>query len=102
LPRSSGDEDKRFRFDGAITGAAGEVGQGCHCRPWSPCGGEWAFNAKRCEQRGEIVGELLDAVSVHGASAGVAVAAMVVADDPNVIAPLANQLTDLNIHDDWS
>ncbi len=95
--RSSGDEDKRFRFDGAITGAAGEVGQGCHAAHGVPCEGEWAFNAKRCEQRGEIVGELLDAVSVHWRVGGVAVAAMVVADDPNVIASLANQLTDLNI-----
>jgi hypothetical protein len=94
---SSGDEDKRFRFDGAITGAAGEVGQGCHAAHGVPCEGQWAFNAKRCEQRGEIVGELLDAVGVHGRVGGVAMAAMVVADDPNVIAPLADQLTDLNI-----
>jgi hypothetical protein len=62
-----------------------------------PYEGEWAFNAKRYEQRGEIVGELLDAVGVHGRVGGVAMAAMVVADDPNVIAPLTDQLTDLNI-----
>src|ERR1700677_4621032 len=49
---SSGDEDKRIRFDGAMTGAAGEVGQGCHAAHRVPCEGEWAFNAKRYEQRG--------------------------------------------------
>jgi hypothetical protein len=61
------------------------------------CEGERAFNAKRYEERGQIVGELLDAVSVHGCVRGSAMAAMVVADDPNVVAPLADQLTDLNI-----
>src|ERR1700722_20842871 len=95
--RSSGDENKRIRFDGGMTGAAGEVGQGCHAAHGVPCEGEWAFNAKRYEQRGQIVGELLDAVSVHGRVRGVAMAAMVVTDDPNVIAPLADKLTDLNI-----
>src|ERR1700758_2904140 len=85
--RSSGDEDKRCRFNGAMTGAAGEVGQGCHAAHGVPREGEGAFNAKRCEQRGQIVGELLDAVGVHGRAGGVAMATMVVADDPNVIAP---------------
>src|ERR1700734_1462386 len=94
---SGGDEDKRFRFNGAMTGAAGEVGQGCHAAHRVPCEGEWAFNTKRYEQRGQIVGELFDAVSVHGRVGGGAMAAMVVAVDPNVIAPLADQLTDLNV-----
>src|ERR1700756_2773925 len=49
---SSGDEDKRLRFDGAMTGAPREVGQGCHAAHGVPREGEWAFNAKRYEQRG--------------------------------------------------
>jgi hypothetical protein len=80
-----------------MTGASGEVGQGCHAAHGVSCEGEWAFNAKRYEERGQIVGELLDAVSVHGRVGGVAMPAMVVTDDPNGIAPLADQLTDLNI-----
>jgi hypothetical protein len=34
---------------------------------------------------------------MHGRAGGVAMAAMVVADDPDVIAPLADQLTDLHV-----
>src|ERR1700722_17660038 len=66
-----------------MTGAPGEVGQGCHAAHGVSCEGEWAFNAKRYEERGQIVGELLDTVSVHGGVGGVAMAAMVVTDDPN-------------------
>src|SRR3984957_15590298 len=94
---SGGDEDKRFRLNGAMTGAPGEVGQGCHAAHGVSREREWAFNAKRYEERRQIVGELLEAVGVHGRVGGVAMAAMVVTDDPNSIAPLADQLTDLNI-----
>jgi hypothetical protein len=49
---SSGYKDKRFRFDRAIAGVSGEVGQGCHAPHGVPCEGNWAFDAKRYEQRG--------------------------------------------------
>jgi hypothetical protein len=49
---SSCDKDKRFRFDRAIAGAPGEVGEGCHATHGVPREGEWAFNAKRYKQRG--------------------------------------------------
>jgi hypothetical protein len=94
---SCGDKDKRFRFDRAIAGAPGEVGQCCHATHGVPCEGEWAFYAKRYNQRGEIFGELLDAVRVHGRARGAAMAPVVVADDSDVFAPLADQLTDLHV-----
>src|ERR1700721_2354901 len=42
---SSGDEDKRFRLNRAMTGAPGGGGQGCHAAHGGSCGGGGAFNA---------------------------------------------------------
>src|SRR5271156_2875228 len=41
---SSSDEDKRFRLNGAMTGAPGEVGQGCHAAHGGARAGGWACN----------------------------------------------------------
>jgi hypothetical protein len=58
---------------------------------------ERACNAKRYEQFGEIASESVDPIRVHRGTAGVAMATVVITDDPNVVAPAADQLRHLNV-----
>jgi hypothetical protein len=66
----------------------------------SPSGwtGRWsAGDAEGYEQVGEVGGEPVDVVGVHRCRPGVAVAAVVVADDPDAVAVLTTQVTDLDL-----
>jgi hypothetical protein len=62
-----------------------------------PYQGERTRNAKRYQQFGQIVGESVDPVRVHWRIAGVAVATVVVTDDPDIVAPAADQLRHVNV-----
>src|SRR5580693_2276859 len=58
--------------------------------------GKGVCDTEGYQQVGEVGGELVDVVGVHRCCRGVAVAAVVVADDPDAVAVLMKQLIDLD------
>jgi hypothetical protein len=57
---------------------------------------EGACHAEGYKQVGEVGGESVDVVGVHRCRRGIAVATVVVADDPDAVAVLIKQVIDLD------
>ena len=95
--RGGRDENEALRLNRTLAGGTAEIGQGRHAAHGVPYQGERARHAKRYQQLGEIVGEAVDSVRIHRRIAGVAVATVVVTDDPDVAAPAMDQLRHLDV-----
>src|SRR6516165_1346934 len=97
LSRGGRDENEALRLNRTLAGGTAEIGQGRHAAHGVPYQGERARHAKRYQQLGEIVGESVDAARVHRRIAGVAVATVVITDDPDVVTPATDQLRHLDV-----
>src|SRR6516165_11761588 len=86
--RRGGNENEPMGLDRSLVGGATKVGQGHHAAHGMSGKGKGPRDAEGCEQVGEVGGESVDAVGVHRCGRGVAVAAVVVADDPDAVAVL--------------
>ena len=93
--RRSGDEDDSVRLHGSISRRPAKVGEGDHPAHRVAHEGERAGHVERCQDVGEVGGELLDDVGACRGRIRPAVAAVVIADDPDSIAPPPGQVTDL-------
>src|SRR5262245_28336968 len=86
--RGGGDEDEPTGLDRSSAGWATKVGQGHHAAHGMSGKGKGACDAEGCEHVGEVGGESVEVVAVHRSGRRVAVAAVVVADDPDAVAVL--------------
>jgi hypothetical protein len=93
--RRSGDEDDAVRLHGSISRGPAQVGEGDHSAHRVSDKGERAGHVERCQDVGEVGGELLDYVGARRGRIRPAVAAVVIADAPDSIAPLPGQVTNL-------
>src|ERR1700729_1062333 len=89
-----GNEDEPMGLDRSLAGGATQVGQSHHATHGMSGERERSCDVEGYEQVGEVGGEPVDVVGVHRCSPGVAMAAVVVADDPDAVAGVAAQVTD--------
>ena len=81
-------EDQSVRLHGPISWRPAKVGEGDHPAHRVSSEGEWAGHAKGCQDIGEVFGELLYRVGAVRGRTRPAMTAVVIADDPNPVAPL--------------
>nr|WP_242657218.1 MULTISPECIES: hypothetical protein [Mycobacterium] len=97
LPGRGCHQDDVVRLDGAQVGGSAEVRQRRHPAHRVPDERHHSGHVEGHQHLGEILGEAVDVVGVHRRLGGVAVPAVVVADDPDVVPPLPDQLGHLDV-----
>ena len=93
--RRGGDEDDSVRLHGSISRRPAKVGERDHPAHRVAHEGQRAGHVEGCKDVGKVGGELLDDVGAGRGGIRIAVAAVVIADDPDTSTPPPGQVMDL-------